>query len=198
MRPFPFFLLSEYLFATAAQKPRTYLRPLESPSITDTSPGETVLAGGIAAFALTDMILHNRRKRAAFYAEQHALYASRLIAAVETERAGLPLTDDQTLVLNRERAKIAAEEERKRASWWGGVKGVFVGGLKSELDGAEEKGGVALLSEAEVLERVGVAPMEVLEAADGKTNLDAEMGRGDRRVDWQSEGRKRGAVSWRL
>ena len=84
------------------------------------------------------MIMHNRRKRTAFYAEQHALYTQRLVAAIETEKAGIPLTPDQVLVLNRERAKIQAEERKKEASWGRKVRNIFMGGMKKDMDGPEQ------------------------------------------------------------
>ena len=133
-----------------------------------------VIAGGITAFALTDMIMHNRRKRAAFYAEQHALYTQRLVAAVETEKAGIPLTPDQALVLNRERAKIQAEERKKEASWRRKVGNVFMGGLKKDTTDAPEQqqesifAGGSVPSEGDILETLGVDKVKMLEAAEGK------------------------------
>lgn len=124
-----------------------------------------MVAAGVTAFALTDMILHNRRKRSAFYAEQRALYAERLLDAIETERAGRPLDDDQTLILNRERARVQAEEAKKERSLKNSIKGFIMGGLK------EEEGAVAetpkVLSEGEILNRIGIGKEKVLEAADG-------------------------------
>lgn len=112
------------------------------------------------------MILHNRRKRSAFYAEQRSLYATRLLDAIDTEKAGLPLDEDQTLILNRERARVQAEELKKQRGWGKSLKGVFVGGLKEEEGGGREVGKV--LSEGEVLERIGVGKERVLEAVEGE------------------------------
>lgn len=131
---------------------------------------DTVVACGVTTFALTDMIMHNRRKRSAFYAEQHALYTQRLVAAVETEKAGIPLTPDQTLVMNRERAKILAEERKKEASWRRKVRNVFMGGMK-EMDVPEQGGifaGGYVPSEGDILETLGVDKVSMLEAAEGK------------------------------
>lgn len=109
------------------------------------------------------MILHNRRKRSAFYAEQRSLYATRLLDAIETERSGLPLDEDQTLILNRERARVQAEEAKKERSWGTSIKGLFVGGLKP----ADDVDIHVVPTEAEILEKIGVSQMKVLEAADG-------------------------------
>ncbi|MDI1485896.1 MAG: hypothetical protein OHK93_004085 [Ramalina farinacea] len=137
--------------------------------------GFSIIAGGITAFALTDMIMHNRRKRAAFYAEQHALYTQRLVAAIETEKAGIPLTPDQALVLNRERAKIQAEERKREASWRRKVGNVFMGGMKKDtMDAAPEQqqggmfAGGSVPSEGDILETLGVDKVRMLEAAEGK------------------------------
>lgn len=123
------------------------------------------------------MILHNRRKRSAFYTEQRSLYATRLLDAIETERAGLPLDEDQTLVLNRERARVQAEEAKKERSWGKSIKEIFVGGLKEE-EGVELP---VVPTEAEILEKIGVSQARVLEAADGLSEgeLDGAQGAGE-------------------
>jgi len=129
--------------------------------LTTTRP--TVIAAGITTFALTDMMLINRRKRSAFNAEQRSLYATRLLGAIETERAGLPLDDDQTLILNRERARVQAEERKKQRPWGKLIMGILTGGLKAE-EGVE----VAVVpTEAEILEKIGVTQANILESADG-------------------------------
>lgn len=129
------------------------------------------------------MILHNRRKRNAFYAEQRSLYATRLLEAIETEKAGRPLDEDQTLVLNRERAKIMAEEEKKGRGWGWGVWELAFGGLRGEEVGV---GQVVVPTEAEVLERIGVDEMEVLEVAEGKGGEGELGGKVERREEGES------------
>ena len=153
------------------------LQPYSQPRI------HTVAAAAITAFALTDMILHNRRKRSAFYAEQRALYSTRLLDAIETEKAGLPLDEDQTLILNRERARVQAEEAKKERSW--SVKGLFMGGLKEEEVVVGKSGEAEVVpSEGEMLEKIGVGGIEVLEAAEGKLeegDIVGEVGEEERR-----------------
>ena len=116
---------------------------------------------------MTDMILHNRSKRAAFFAEQHALYATRVMEAIEAEKAGRELDDDQRLVLNRERVRVEAEEAKKERKWGRRVKGWLIGGLKGD---EEEKAEVAVPTEGEVLAMIGVRESDVL----GRTRRERE------------------------
>ena len=125
------------------------------------------------------MILYNRQKRNAFYAEQHALYGRRLVEAIETEKAGLPLDDDMILVLNRERAKIQAEEARKARSWTKSIKNMLIDGLKQdeEAAGAVE---TEVPTEGQVLEMMGMNQQRILEAAEEARSEKVEMGEGRR------------------
>lgn len=132
--------------------------------------------------------MYNRRKRNAFYKEQHALYAKRLIEAIEAESSGQALDEDQTTIMNRERARVQAEEAKAQRSWGKKIKNVFMGGLKMEE--GEEEGGVTaevvgpVPSEGQILEKLGVDQMTVLKQAGrgavsgGKVD-DAESGHGD-------------------
>lgn len=113
------------------------------------------------------MILHNRRKRAAFYKEQHAIYQARVVSAIEIERAGLPLDEDQVLVLARERAKVQAEERKKEQGWLKGVAARFTGASKKDMDQ------LVVPSESQMLEKLGVSSVGVLEASEGKARVNA-------------------------
>lgn len=110
----------------------------------------------MATYALTDMVIYNRRKRKAYYAEQAASRTATLLAAIENEKAGIELTTDQALVLNQERIRFR-EEERKREKWnW---KGWLVKGLKAEdvpgpIAIEEHGGGVLQAVEAKAKEGV--------------------------------------------
>lgn len=143
--------------------------------------GFSVVAASITAFALTDMILHNRRKRNAFYAEQHSLYDTRLIQAIETEKSGMPLDEDQTLILNRERARVQAEESAKERTWSKRAKGLFLGGLKKDDD--EEQTPVVVPTEGQILEMIGVDQRKLLEVSEQGIRDGAGPGEemGDRR-----------------
>ncbi|KAL8926949.1 MAG: hypothetical protein Q9172_001542 [Xanthocarpia lactea] len=57
--------------------------------------GATVLAALVTAFSLTDMIMYNRRQRATYLAAQSAIYDQTLQTAIEAERAGKPLTEEE-------------------------------------------------------------------------------------------------------
>ncbi|MCJ1386498.1 hypothetical protein MMC17_009624 [Xylographa soralifera] len=113
--------------------------------------GLTVLAGGVATFALGDMIVYNRRKRKSFFAEQHMLLEQRLAEARQAAANGTA-DDDQMLLINRERAADEAEEARKaRKGPLSIVTGLFTTkGLKEEDNGD----GLELLGE-EGLRKMG-------------------------------------------
>lgn len=119
-------------------------------------PTFSVVSAAVATYALTDMVIYNRRKRKAYYAEQAANRTATLLAAIENEKAGIELTTDQALVLNQERIRFR-EEERKREKWnW---KGWLVKGLKAEdvprpIAIKENGGGVLQAVEAKAKEGV--------------------------------------------
>ena len=111
------------------------------------------------------MIVHNRRRRTAFYNEQHALYSLRVIEAIEAEKSGMPLDDDQTLVLNRERARVQAEEAAKERAWGKRIRRVFIGDLKNDEEGEEKGEEMMVPSEGEILQKLGVDETSILERA---------------------------------
>lgn len=57
------------------------------------------------------------------------------MAAIEAEKAGLPMTEEQQLMLNREKARFQAEEERKRRP---GFVGRLIKPVVGRLGGEEE------------------------------------------------------------
>ena len=99
--------------------------------------GLTVISGMVATAGITDMILHNRRRRAEFFAEQRAKTARDLAVAKAAREQGT-VTEDQILLINRERVAAEAEAAKrnrpgvfKRTTKW------LFSGLSSE----EQKGG---------------------------------------------------------
>jgi len=83
------------------------------------------------------MMLYNRRKRKAWFAEQQANYEKALTLAYKAEGEGA-LTPDLALILNKERAIEAYEQELKsRPGLWARTKSTLFGGLAKE----ESKGG---------------------------------------------------------
>ena len=99
--------------------------------------GLTVISGMVAAAGITDMLLHNRRRRNEWLDEKRAetqVQVKEALAAQEEGRA----TDDQMLLINRERAAIeAAEAKRNRPGIFKRAKNAIFSGLSNE----EQKGG---------------------------------------------------------
>jgi len=81
------------------------------------------------------MVTYNRKKRNAFYADQIRTQQELVMAAIEAEKAGLPMTEEQQLMLNREKARFQAEEERKRKP---GFVGRLMAPVVGRLGGGEE------------------------------------------------------------
>ncbi|CAK3817013.1 hypothetical protein SEPMUDRAFT_164801 [Lecanosticta acicola] len=99
--------------------------------------GLTVVSAAVATAGITDMLLHNRRRRNEWLAEKKAESARELTVAKEAATKGAA-TEDQILLINRERAAEEAAEAKKnrpgmikRASSW----------LFSGLQKEEQKGG---------------------------------------------------------
>ena len=99
--------------------------------------GLTVVTGMVATAGITDMLLHNRRKRNEWLAEKQAQSARDLREAQDALAVGRA-SEDQMLLINRERAAREAEEEkRRRPGVWKRITGWAFGGLEKE----ERKGG---------------------------------------------------------
>ncbi|KAF2725072.1 hypothetical protein K431DRAFT_281548 [Polychaeton citri CBS 116435] len=99
--------------------------------------GLTVVSGAVATAGITDMLLHNRRRKKEWLAEQQSKSAAALTEAKQALAQGTA-TQDQMLLINRERVIEAAELERRNAP--GAVtraKNWLFGGLSKE----EQKGG---------------------------------------------------------
>ena len=121
------------------------------------------------------MLMYNRRRRNAYYEQQHRIYASKLIAAIETEKAGLPLRSDQLIVINRERLARAEAERLRESSWYRKSKhaiySFFTKGLKQHDDfrmiqerfGDPVLDGGRIPTEREVLELIGLDEMTLLQ-----------------------------------
>lgn len=115
--------------------------------------GLTCVSAVVATFGITDMLVHNRRKRNEWLAEQQEKSRVALIEAREALKAGT-VSEDQMLLINRARAAEEAEQGKKaskgvlrRAREWafGGLsaeeeKGGRIGGLAREALGGREMG----------------------------------------------------------
>lgn len=87
------------------------------------------------------MVIHNRQQRALYLAAQETLYNQTLASAIEAERNGRALTEEEQNVLNRERMVLKAEaekEEREKKGW--GVSAALFGG--KDMGAEEEEEGV--------------------------------------------------------
>jgi hypothetical protein len=99
--------------------------------------GLTVVAGVVATAGITDMLMHNRRRRNEWLAEKTAQSAAELLEARKAQNTG-QITEDQMLVINRARVREAAEAEKKNEPGMFKRAGSFLfGGLEKE----EQKGG---------------------------------------------------------
>jgi hypothetical protein len=101
--------------------------------------GFTVVATAVAVAGITDMMLHNRRRRREWLAEKQAEAARNLMTAKEAERAGRA-TEDQLLLINRERVAREAEESKKSRP--GVLKRLF-SGTSTEDKGVRANAAVA-------------------------------------------------------
>ena len=99
--------------------------------------GLTVLSGVVATAGITDMLLHNRRRRNEWLAEQQRKSAIDLAEARKAQAVGRE-TEDQRLLINRERvAEEAAEAKRNRPGVFKRASSYLFSGLSKE----EQKGG---------------------------------------------------------
>lgn len=155
--------------------------------------GLTVVTGMVAAAGITDMLLHNRRRRNEWLAEKQAQSARDLKEAMDAATRG-QATEDQVLLINRERAARAAEEDRrsrpgvwKRVSGWafeglereerrGGKFGAEMEGKTEEVLGETEDRGVlrAVGEKVEENRRSGKKVDEVLRPMGGPLDREAE------------------------
>ena len=118
--------------------------PLSSLScLTNPFPLSLVLCWGLTLFALADMIVHNRRKKREYFANLAQERQKTLTAAIANEVAGLPLSEEQALIMNQERKRFSDEEERvrRRREWWQylNVKRWLVSGLKRDDEQTDQE-----------------------------------------------------------
>lgn len=147
-----------------------------------------VIAGGVTVYALTDMIVYNRRKRNAWMADQIRHHQELVTSAISNEKAGLPLTEDQALALNNERARFEAEMRKKAKGGWGRWLLTpfeeLVGGLKESEEVEKVRDGEYRAEGAEMVDKVG---QRVLEAegqmVDGLQKVEGEIVQGVRRAE---------------
>ena len=146
-----------------------------------------VIAFVVLSYAVTDMVIYNRRKRNAWMKDQIRNKEETVMAAIQNEKAGQPLTEDQELALNNEKARFQAEE-RKKAK--GGIikrlttpfTGLFAG-MRSSGSEEEEALGTGE-GEGGLVDRVGQRVYEVEEEVmDGLQKAEGEVVQRVRRAE---------------
>lgn len=94
---------------------------------------------GVVTYSFFDLHRHNKKKQAEWLEHEFKMLHERLVEARKAEFEGRA-TNEQILLLNRERAKIEAEEDAKNRGVLATVKGIFsTDGLKSEEKVDESK-----------------------------------------------------------
>lgn len=100
-----------------------------------------VVAGGVTVYALGDMMVYNRKKRAQFFEEQKAVHQNAVYKAREAISAG-SATEQDIAFIQREEQHDAQVAEKARAK--AAKKGIFkrgkewlFSGLKTEEDESE-------------------------------------------------------------
>lgn len=86
------------------------------------------------------MIIWNRRKRRQWVKDQAVLYQEGVTKAIEAESSGKVLSEEQRLILGRERVRFdeqEAAERRKKERWWI-TKWLFSGLKMGDEDGEED------------------------------------------------------------
>lgn len=113
--------------------------------------GAIVIAGGVTTYALSDMMIYNRRKKREWFADQQEQFRVAL-AAAHTALASGTATEQHLDFLQREEEHAislrAAEEEKKRWSLTQRIKGLLYSGLKMDF-GDEWRLGANVPSEKE-------------------------------------------------
>ncbi|KEQ80540.1 hypothetical protein M438DRAFT_281600 [Aureobasidium pullulans EXF-150] len=94
--------------------------------------GLTVISGVTASFAIGDMLMHNRRKRNEWLADQQAKHQVKINEARVAFNQGLA-DEDQILLLNQERTKVEAAELQKNRP--GMISRIFSSAPKEEQQG---------------------------------------------------------------
>ncbi|MCJ1310792.1 hypothetical protein MMC25_004459 [Agyrium rufum] len=144
--------------------------------------GITAIAAVLAIYSVTDMIIFNRKKRNAYFAEQAQLLTQRTDEAALAARKGIASAEQMEL-LAEQRAALLEREEReekmKKRSPWEMMKRAFsTEGLKVE------EGGAVGRKDAGTSAKIGAAVVETGReiGARAERTVD-ELKREERRVD---------------
>ncbi|THW81516.1 hypothetical protein D6D18_08759 [Aureobasidium pullulans] len=123
--------------------------------------GLTVISGVTASFAIGDMLMHNRRKRNEWLADQQAKHQVKINEARVAFNQGLA-DEDQILLLNQERTKVEAAELQKNRP--GMISRIFSSAPKEEQQGGN-LGAAARAAALNVQDTASAAASEVQHSA---------------------------------
>jgi len=130
-----------------------------------------VIAGGVTTYALGDMMIYNRRKRAQFFEEQKAIHASAVHRAKEAIALGTASEEDIKFITREEEhdAQLRAKAEKKGI--FGKTKEWLFSGLKKEEEGddvgsSERRLGYEALSEED--DTLGERESDIIRAIEEK------------------------------
>jgi len=145
--------------------------------------GFTVLAAAVATAGITDMLLHNRRRRNEWFAEQRAK-SERDLAEARGALAAGTASEDQMLLINRERsAEEAAQAKKNRPGVFRRTSDWLFSGLSKEEQKGGKLGAAAAAVEASAADAGLVAPApgqqhdrSVLQAVEDKVKANRRQG----------------------
>ncbi|PVH87260.1 hypothetical protein DL98DRAFT_510123 [Cadophora sp. DSE1049] len=135
----------------------------------------TVVAGGVTVYALGDMMIYNRKKRAQFFEEQKAIRANAIYKARQAIEAGTATEEDIKFIsLEDEHAArieaLARAKKEKKGIFKRGKEWLF-SGLKNEEEGedvgsSERRLGYEALSEED--DALGERESDIVRAIEEK------------------------------
>ncbi|KAI9704513.1 MAG: hypothetical protein M1820_005587 [Bogoriella megaspora] len=153
----------------------------------------TFVSGVYASVSLGDMILYNRRKRAAWYQEREDERAEKLVEAREALARGMA-NDDQMLLINQERAaaeaRLAQEQPKEgfntRLFKWvtgaskleetqNGSVGVEASKIEHETTNNDRQAGLGIIEAVEDKRRIGEKPLEQMHLPGGPLDQQAQQ-----------------------
>ncbi|CZS90511.1 uncharacterized protein RAG0_09160 [Rhynchosporium agropyri] len=135
----------------------------------------TVVAGGVTVYALGDMMIYNRKKRAQFFEEQKAVHANAIYKARLAIDAGVATEEDIKFIAREDEhaarlEALARAKEEKKGIFKRGKEWLF-SGLKKEEEGetvgsSERRLGYEALSEED--DNMGERESDIVRAIEDK------------------------------
>ncbi|RFU27588.1 hypothetical protein B7463_g8765, partial [Scytalidium lignicola] len=135
----------------------------------------TVICGGVTVYAMSDMIIYNRRKRAEFFAEQRAAREAALYNSREAIKTGTATEEQIRFIelddMHKAALEKAAQEKANKKGIFTRSKELLFSGLKKEEEGedvgtSEARLGYEALSEED--DTLGERESDVLRAIEDK------------------------------